>query len=66
VNKWDSGIVIVIVVFVLNKEKLLFCKRAKNPYKGLFNFVGGKSGAGRDTVSMQLIGIFLKNLVFLG
>ena len=31
-----------IVVFDKNKEKLLFCKRAKNPYKGLLNFVGGK------------------------
>ena len=31
-----------IVVFDRNKEKLLFCKRAKNPYKGLLNFVGGK------------------------
>lgn len=31
-----------IVVFNRSKEKLLFCKRAKAPYKGLFNFVGGK------------------------
>ena len=31
-----------IVVFDKNKEKLLFCKRSKNPYKGLLNFVGGK------------------------
>lgn len=31
-----------IVVFDKTKEKLLFCKRAKNPYKGLLNFVGGK------------------------
>ena len=31
-----------IVVFDKDKEKLLFCKRAKNPYKGLLNFVGGK------------------------
>lgn len=31
-----------VVVFDKNKENLLFCKRAKNPYKGLLNFVGGK------------------------
>lgn len=31
-----------IVVFDKEKEKLLFCKREKNPYKGLYNFIGGK------------------------
>ena len=31
-----------IVIFDKNKEKILFCKRVKNPYKGLYNFVGGK------------------------
>lgn len=31
-----------IVVFNKTKEKLLFCKREKEPYKGLYNFVGGK------------------------
>ena len=31
-----------IVVFDKAKEKILFCKREKNPYKGLYNFVGGK------------------------
>lgn len=31
-------------IIILNKEKtqLLFCKRANDPYKGLYNFVGGK------------------------
>ncbi len=31
-------------IIILNKEKtkLLFCKRVSNPYKGLYNFVGGK------------------------
>lgn len=31
-------------IIILNKEKtmLLFCKRLKDPYKGLYNFVGGK------------------------
>ena len=27
-------------------ESLLMCKRQKNPYKGLYNFVGGKAEAG--------------------
>lgn len=31
-----------IVVFNRDKSKLLFCKRTKNPYQGLYNFVGGK------------------------
>ena len=32
----------LIVVFNDNLEKSLFCIRAKDPYKGLYNFVGGK------------------------
>ena len=32
----------LIVVFNNNLEKLLFCIRAKEPYKGLYNFLGGK------------------------
>lgn len=32
----------LIVVFSNNLEKVLFCIRAKEPYKGLYNFVGGK------------------------
>mgnify|MGYP003303840922 CR=1 FL=1 len=32
----------LIVVFNENLEKVLFCIRAKEPYKGLYNFVGGK------------------------
>lgn len=32
----------LIVVFSTNLEKVLFCIRAKEPYKGLYNFVGGK------------------------
>lgn len=31
-----------IVVFSENTDKMLMCKRSKNPYKGLSNFVGGK------------------------
>ena len=32
----------LIVVFNRNKDKVLFCMRAKPPYKGMYNFVGGK------------------------
>lgn len=32
----------IIVVFNENATEILMCKRRKNPYKGLFNFVGGK------------------------
>lgn len=32
----------LIVVFSNDLNKALFCIRAKEPYKGLYNFVGGK------------------------
>ena len=32
----------VLVVFNSERSQLLMCKRSKNPYKGLSNFVGGK------------------------
>ena len=32
----------VIVVYNENADKILMCKRKKDPYKGLANFVGGK------------------------
>ena len=32
----------LIVVFDENSEKMLMCRRKKDPYKGLLNFVGGK------------------------
>jgi len=32
----------LIVVFSKDLKKTLFCIRAKEPYKGLYNFVGGK------------------------
>lgn len=31
-----------IIVYNKDKRKLLFCKRTKEPYKGLYNLVGGK------------------------
>lgn len=36
----------LIVVFNSNLDSALFCIRAKEPYKGLYNFVGGKVEAG--------------------
>lgn len=32
----------VILVFNKNQDKILMCKRAKNPYKNKYNLVGGK------------------------
>ncbi len=40
-----------IVVFNQFKDKVLFCKRSKEPYKGLYNFVGGKVELGEQTFS---------------
>ena len=37
-----------IAVYSADGERLLFCKRLKNPYKGLYNFVGGKIEKGED------------------
>ena len=38
----------LIVVFNKKLYKALFCIRAKEPYKGLYNFVGGKVEKGED------------------
>lgn len=32
----------VIIVYNKNEDKILMCKRAKDPYKGKLNLVGGK------------------------
>ena len=32
----------VIVIFDMNMEKTLMCKRTKEPYMGMYNLVGGK------------------------
>lgn len=37
------------VVFHKDKDKVLFCKRVKEPYKGLYNFVGGKVESGETS-----------------
>ena len=38
-----------IVVFNRGKDAVLFCKRKKEPYAGLLNFVGGKVEAGETS-----------------
>ena len=40
----------LIVVFNTDLEKVLFCIRAKEPYKGLYNFVGGKVEDGETNI----------------
>lgn len=37
-----------IMVFSRDKRKLLFCKRASEPYLGLYNLVGGKIEKGEN------------------
>lgn len=37
-----------IMVYHRDQEQLLFCKRLKDPYKGKYNFVGGKLEPGED------------------
>lgn len=36
----------LIVVYDQNEQKLLMCKRTKEPYKDMLNFVGGKIESG--------------------
>ena len=38
----------LIAVFTPDESKLLFCHRLKDPYKGLYNLVGGKLELGED------------------
>ena len=40
----------VIVVFNKKMDKSLFCIRAKDPYKGMYNFVGGKVEDGEENL----------------
>lgn len=37
-----------ILVYNKEKSKILFCKRIKNPYEGLYNLVGGKIEPNED------------------
>ena len=41
----------VIAVYNPDKTKLLMCKRTKNPYKDLYNFVGGKIDVENDDLN---------------
>ncbi|WP_455715817.1 DUF429 domain-containing protein [Anaerosporobacter sp.] len=36
------------MIYNVERDKLLFCKRIKEPYKGLYNFVGGKIDLGEE------------------
>lgn len=38
----------VVAVFSPDRQKMLMCKRQKDPYKGLLNMVGGKIERGED------------------
>ncbi len=37
-----------IMVYSNDRSRLLFCKRKKDPYKGLYNLVGGKIEPGEE------------------
>ena len=41
----------VIWVFNPTADKVLMCKRRKEPYKGLYNLVGGKIEPGEDSLT---------------
>lgn len=37
-----------IIVYSMDSSQILFCKRKKDPYKGMYNLVGGKIEDGED------------------
>lgn len=39
----------IVIVYNIEKTKVLMCLRQKNPYQGLYNFVGGKV-EGKETI----------------
>lgn len=41
----------IIAIFDNSCNNILMCKRKKNPYKGLYNLVGGKIEEGEDGLS---------------
>ena len=41
----------VVAVFSPDRQTMLMCRRAKDPYKGLLNMVGGKIESGEDGYS---------------
>jgi len=41
----------VIIVYDKDEEKILMCKRTKEPYKGKFNLVGGKVEPGENELN---------------
>jgi 8-oxo-dGTP diphosphatase len=49
----DESLLFVSVIAVFNKkgDRLLLCKRSKDPYKDLFDFVGGKAEANEDALA---------------
>ena len=40
-----------IIILNRNRDHLLFCKRTKEPYLGLYNFVGGKLEEGEESLA---------------
>lgn len=40
----------VIIVYNYEEDKILMCLRSKNPYKGLYNLVGGKIEQGEEGI----------------
>lgn len=44
----------VILVYNKEKNKILMCKREKEPYKGKFNLVGGKVEQGESELQAAI------------
>ena len=41
----------LVVIYNESADKILMCKRLKNPYKGLSNFIGGKIEKNEDSLT---------------
>ncbi|GEM_PF-2165099 len=44
----------VIIVYNQCEDRILMCLRSKEPYKGLYNLVGGKVEAGEGNIGHML------------
>ena len=41
----------ILLIYNRGCDKILMCKRAKDPFKGLYNLIGGKIEFGEDGLS---------------
>lgn len=48
--KYDMKVMNLLVIYTSDCNKILMCRRRKDPYKGLINFTGGKVKDGESSI----------------